>query len=295
MAEKLAAAYGHAKPKAIINWAGQVWSFKEAIKPNDLVVLPLKTRSALAIGAIAGAYEYVPDNPDFARHTRKVSWIRDDIPRASVDQDLLYSLGAFLTVCRISRNNAEERIKALLAGAPQPAAPDATTEAGAESAGLVNLEEQAQDQIRFFINSKFKGHGLASLVTAVLKAQGYQIYQSPPGADGGVDVIAGKGPMGFDPPRLLVQVKSQQDPVDVRVLRELQGVMRGYGAEQALLVAWGGFKNAVIDEARRRFFEIRLWDAGDLVTAITENYDRLPAEIKAELPMRRIWAVVPEE
>ena len=56
---------------------------------------------------------------------------------------------------------------------------------------------------------------------------------SPPGADGGVDILAGKGPLGFDPPRLVVQVKSQDAPVDVGVLRELQGVMHQFNADQA--------------------------------------------------------------
>lgn len=54
------------------------------------------------------------------RHQRTVTWIRDDVPRDAIDQDLRYSLGAFLTVCRIKRNNAEERIRALLDGAPLP-------------------------------------------------------------------------------------------------------------------------------------------------------------------------------
>ena len=48
------------------------------------------------------------------RHQRSVEWISDGIPRDVIDQDLLYSLGAFLTVCQISRNDAERRIKALL-------------------------------------------------------------------------------------------------------------------------------------------------------------------------------------
>jgi restriction system protein len=52
------------------------------------------------------------------RHQRSVEWIVDAVPRDAIDQDLLYSLGAFLTICRIKRNNAELRIRALLA-APQ--------------------------------------------------------------------------------------------------------------------------------------------------------------------------------
>jgi restriction system protein len=107
----------------------------------------------------------------------------------------------------------------------------------------------AKDQRREFVGRKFKGHDLAHLVGAILEAQGYKIRTSPEGPDGGVDIIAGKGILGFDPPRLAVQVKSQESPVDVKVLRELQGVMKNFGAEQGLIVAWGGFTNAVLKEA----------------------------------------------
>ena len=49
-------------------------------------------------------------------HARDVSWIKKDVPRSSLDQDLLNSLGAFLTVAQISRNNAVQRIQALVVG-----------------------------------------------------------------------------------------------------------------------------------------------------------------------------------
>ena len=63
---------------------------------------------------------------------------------------------------------------------------------------------------------------------------------SPPGADGGVDILAGRGSLGLDAPRLCVQVKSQNSPSDVTVYRTLQGTMQTFKAEQGLLVCWGG-------------------------------------------------------
>lgn len=38
-----------------------------------------------------------------------------------------------------------------------------------------------------------------------------------------------------------------------------------------------------------------MWDDKKLISALLENYDRLPDEMQAELPLKRIWAVVPEE
>jgi restriction system protein len=103
------------------------------------------------------------------------------------------------------------------------------------------------------------------------------------------------GELGFGSPRLCVQVKSQQSPVDVTVLRGLQGSMQSFGAEQGLLVCWGGFKRTVLSEARASFFKVRLWDAGELVDALLRNYAKLPKDIQAELPLKPVWALVLEE
>ena len=56
-------------------------------------------------------------------------------------------------------------------------------------------------QMRTHVERNFHGHGLSRLVAAALEAEGFQVAVSPPGPDGGVDIRAGKGPMGFDSPR----------------------------------------------------------------------------------------------
>jgi len=146
-----------------------------------------------------------------------------------------------------------------------------------------------------YVNRKFKGHDLSRLVEAVLQAQGYVTENAKPGADGGVDILAGTGPMGFGNPRICLQVKSSKTPVDVTVLRSLQGAMTNFGADQGLLVSWGGFNRAVLNEARLNFFNVRLWDSTDLIKSILKNYDKLSDSLQAELPLKRIWALVIEE
>jgi restriction system protein len=225
-----------------------------------------------------------------AKHSRPVNWLNTDLPRSAFDQDLLYSFGALTTVCQVSRDKAEQRIEGMISGkVPKPDHEE-------KEAEIADLEEYGRDQIRVQITQRFKGHDLARLVDEVLKAQGYYTRRSPEGPDGGVDIIAGRGTMGFDPPFLCVQVKSADAPVDVGVLRELQGTMKSYGAERGLLVSWGGFKTSVVrGEAPRQFFEIRLWDADDLIKAIMNNYEHLSGDLQAELPLKRIWVLVPEE
>ena len=304
--DQLEAKYHEIHPEAKINtlrnWVAQLWAFSHRIEKGDLVVLPLKGQNAnaIAFGKVMGDYEYRPQNPNGAKHCRPVKWITQDMPRTRFDKDILHSFGAFMTVCQIRRNNAEERIQAILTG-KKPPAPSSDGRDEIDDSGITddtaqeNLEENAKTQIMAHIGQKFAGHRLADLVEAVLTAQGYKSTKSEPGPDGGVDIIAGRGAMGFDPPKLCVQVKSSSSPLDIKVLRELKGVMKDFGAEQGLLVAWGGFKRTVVSESRRAFFEIRLWDAGDLVQAIQDHYDHFSEDLKADLPLKRIWTLVQED
>ncbi|MCK4373875.1 MAG: restriction endonuclease [Candidatus Brocadiae bacterium] len=279
------------------NYVGQVWAFRGRIKEGDLVVLPLKTQPFIAIGKVNGPYLYRADNPQGAHHVRPVDWQKTDIPRSAFGQDLLYSLGAFMTVCRISRNNAEERIQVILATGedPQVQRPPEAEEEATDVVAPPDIEVYAREQIREFIGRQFKEHDLASLVGAILRAQGYKTKVSTPGPDGGVDIIAGRGALGFDPPRLCVQVKASKSAQDVRAVREFQAVVGNFGADQGLFVSWGGYTKEALKEGRRVFFQLRLWDDADLVSAVLESYDGLPEDIKAELPLQRLWMLVPEE
>jgi restriction system protein len=287
--------YPNEKKMAIANYTGQVWAFYNKIKIGDLVALPLKTQSAIAIGKITGPYEYRTDLSEDIHHTRKVEWIRKDIPRTDLDQDLLYSLGAFMTVCQISRNNAEERIRNMLKITGKKDETPRTEESKEEVEEPLNIEEIAMDQIRSYIDKKFKGHNLVRLVDAIIQAKGYVTQRATLGPDGGADILAGSGPFGLSSPKLCVQVKSGSSPVDITVFRNLQGIASTFKADQGLLVSWGGFNQAVIREARTSFFTIRLWDSGELINQIQRHYDQFPDSLKAELPLQKIWSLVPEE
>ena len=281
--------YPTAKKMEVANYVGQVWRFLHEIQKGDLVALPLKTQSSIAIGEIIGDYEY-KEIASNVKHIRRVKWIKT-FPRSSFDQDILYSLGAFMTVCKIERNDAENRIKKMLEGKAQPQEIVSVKRHEEE----IDIEEYAKDQIIKFLNANFKGHDLARLITAILNAQGYVTIKSPPGPDGGVDILASSGPLGFDNPRICVQVKSSSSAIDVSVLRELQGVMQKVRANQGLLVSWGGFTQKALQEARDSFFTIRLWDQGAILGEIFKCYDKFDDDLKAELPLKRIWTLVKEE
>ena len=54
----------------------------------------------------------------------------------------------------------------------------------------------------------------------------------------------------------------------------------------------GGFNSKIPAEERTQFFSIRLWDAGDLIQALLENYEKLSPDIQAELPLKQVWVLV---
>ncbi|WP_431902217.1 restriction endonuclease [Micromonospora chalcea] len=56
-------------------------------------------------------------------------------------------------------------------------------------------------------------------------------WHPPPGSDGGIDITAGRGPLGLDSPRLLAQVKSGSQ-IGSPIIVQLHGVMTTHGAEQ---------------------------------------------------------------
>jgi len=291
----------NAKPKAISNWVSQIWPFAHEIKKGDLVVLPLKTQPAIYIGEITGDYQASPEGPNPFYHWRSVKWIGEAIPRVNFGKDLLFTFGAFLTICRVQRNNAEQRINAMRTNGWKPETISAVTkaaatpQAGEAEGGDVDLEELARDQIAQLIAARFKGHGLTRLVEAILKAQGYTTYRSPEGADGGADILAGSGPLGFGSPRLCVEVKSENSPIDRPTVDKLLGAMTKFNADEGLFVSWGGFKGNVQKELSTQFFRMRLWTQRDLLEQLFELYDHLDEEIKAELPLKRIWMVTAQD
>lgn len=289
--------YPDASKGRISSFTGQIWIFAKKIQQDDWIALPSKLKPAIHIGEVVGEYVFHKDEKDPYFHSREVRWIETDIPRSNFDQDVLYSLGAQGSICQLRRNNAEARIREM-AGSGWKAGSlplDLGDEDEEESEGPVDLEEIARDQIAQLITAKFKGHGLARLTEALLKAQGYTTFKSPEGPDKGVDILAAPGPLGFGNPRICVQVKSSDGPVDSPTLNQLIGAMHNVQADQGLLVSWGGFKSSIDKDMAQHFFKVRLWDRDAIINELFDHYDKLDEDLRAEIPLKRLWAVAMQE
>lgn len=283
--------------------SGQIWAFAKRMSKGDWVCMPSK-RKTIHIGEITGDYTHDPKAEDPYFHYRTVKWLETDIPRTNFDQDLLHSLGAFSTICQIKRNDAEARIRAMktngwksvgVKAKPSVEPNDDEIATDEDSTTEFDLEQIARDQIARTIYAQYKGHGLEALVEAILKAQGFTTYHTDKGADGGIDILAAPDTLGFGQPRICVQVKSQDSALERPVLDQLVGTMQHVGADQGLLVCWGGFKKTIIAELPRLFFRVRVWDQNDLIDQFLAVYDKLDEDLRAEIPLKRVWTVASTE
>lgn len=287
--------YEAEKKKRAINWRSQIWPIAKEMKKGDWVILPSKMKSSIHIGRITGDYKFDLSLGNPYYHYREVDWFATDIPRSNFDQDILYSLGAFMTICRIRRNNAEQRIKLMSENDWRSTSIPIDFGEGLDEnntiASEIDLEQYANDSIAKFLIRKFKGHGMTKIVEAILQAKGYTTYRSPEGPDKGVDILASPGPLGFGSPKLCVQVKTSDTPIDRPTLDQLLGTMSNFNAEHGLMVSWAGFKSSVDREIPAQYFKVRLWDQKSIINELLNHYEELDDDIKAEIPLKKIWTL----
>ena len=283
--------------------ANQMWRFYQEVTAGDMVILPRKRTSEVAVGQIAGHYAYRPEAVgQHMPHTRNVAWRVTDIPRSHFDRDLLNSFGAQQTLSQPGAPNAEARIARITgaylgdlpAGAadiPAPTVPESPGDNPPVTADLneeIDIDREIRDRIIARLRRQFAGARLEHLVAGILQTSGYVVAQTRKGADGGIDILAGKGDLGFGEPRLCVQVKGRVAPVDLPEYDRLRGNIANFHAQHGLLVSLGGFTRPVHDRNEQQFFEIRLWGPDELAQKLLENYDAMPPDIRADLPLETI-------
>lgn len=280
---------------AIPGYAGQIQAFAIKMKKGDWVACPNK-RGGIHIAEITGDFVRDPDAEKPLGFFRSVKWIATDVPRTNFDQDILYSLGGASTIFQVQKNDAENRVREMAkndwkAAEIKPGKMVNDADSSIDSATQTDLEEIATDQITRTINAKFKGHALERLVEAILQAKGFKTYRSPEGRDGGIDILASSGELGFDDPKICVQIKSQDTKLERSIVDGLRGVMTKVGATKGLIVCWGGFKNSLDKDRGEAFFNVRFWDQTDLIQEFLGCYDRLDEEIRAMVPLKTIWTI----
>lgn len=281
------------------NFAAQLNQFAHTIEIGDLVVMPRKVTNGVAVGEVTGDYTYDADDP--YRHSRSVKWLKEAVPRDAFKQDLRHSFGAFMTICEIKRNSALDRVQAVLQTGVDPgallgkqgtAAAQISDEDTDAADYATDIEDIANQQIISLIKSEFAGHALADLVAEILRVEGYTTKVSPPGADGGVDILAAGGMLSLGEDRVCVQVKSGDGAANHDVVLKLIGSVSNTQARTGLLVSIGGVNAVAQKELDNNFFRLRLWQMPDLLKALFRAYGDLSDETRAKLPLKQIWAPI---
>src|ERR1051325_629378 len=196
--------YPNYKPGAIPTNAGQLFRFVHEMQPGDLVVYPSKTDRQINIGEVTGPYVYDAQSSGYP-NLRSVKWLKT-VPRTKLSQGALYEIGAAMSLFQITTYADDFRSILNGHGPIVPVKEDPTVP-------LVqsDIEETTRDFIIKTLAQELKGHPFASFVGHLLNTMGYRTKVAPEGADGGVDIIAHKDELGFEPPIIKVQVKSAEN------------------------------------------------------------------------------------
>ena len=282
--EVVAQAYPEAKPGAIPNYAGQLFRFVHEMRVDDVVVYPSRRDRQIHIGVVVGPYKYDASQKDYPNR-RAVRWLCAR-PRTYFSQGALYELGSAMSFFQV--RNYTEDIRAALEAKPEP--PVATSKD--ETIALVadDIEQTARDFVIKTLAEDLKGHPFAHFVAHLLEAMGYRCRTSPEGPDGGVDIVAHRDELGFEPPVIKVQVKSSEGTQGDPGVSSLYGKV-GPG-EYGLFVTLGTFTAAAKTFARGRT-NLRLIDGYELVELIFAHYEQFDSTHKRLLPLRRAYIPAP--
>jgi restriction system protein len=155
-------------------------------------------------------------------------------------------------------------------------------------------EEQAWDEIDQYLR-KMNPYDFQDLVASLLRAMGYYIsWVSPPGKDGGLDIVAWSDPLGTRPPRIKAQVKRRAEAVNVDGLRSFMALLGD--DDVGLFVSTGGFTKDAEDEARTQAVrKVTLVSLERLFDLWVEHYPKLTEEARGRLPLRPIHFLAPSD
>lgn len=274
-------AYSDAKSGAIPNYAGQLLRFAHTIQLGDLVLYPSKRDRHVHFGRIKGEYRYDPSFESGYPHLRPVEWLKS-LPRTTFSQGALYEIGAAMGLFQV-KNYAEE-FRVALEG--QTASPPSGKDDETVAPVAEDIEENTRDFILKALSQELKGHPLSYFVAHLLNTMGYRTRVSPEGPDGGIDIIAHRDELGFEPPIIKVQVKSSEGKIGQPIVAALNGSVGGN--EHGLLVTLGGFTLQAVNFARNNS-NLRLVDGEELVDLILAHYEQFDPQYKGILPLKKVY------
>lgn len=276
---KYQSTYPDSKLKSTSLSAGMLYRFLYEVKIDDYIIYPSKVDKRIHIGIITGKYYFDSFEKEYV-HKRSVKWLKS-VPRVDFSQGALYEVGSAMTLFSI-KSYADEFLFVLenknINNLASETEDDDTISAVAE-----DIKQTTYDYILKVLSKNFKGYPLEELVADLLQSMGYRATVSKQGGDHGIDIIAYKDEL---PPRITIQVKSQDAAVKEETIQSLKGAM--VPGDYGLFVSLSGYqKNA------KRFLErnpmIRGIDGEELAGLILKYYDLLPEKYQSLLSLQKVY------
>ena len=277
---RLVQTYPHEKPGAVPVMAGVLYRFVYELAVGDLVVYPSKPDRMIHLGVIDSGYSFNAAFMGQYPHRRKVKWVRH-LPRADFSQSALYEIGSAITLFQISTHADEFR--AAFDG-KATGAQDVDDENAEEVSSQV--EETTEDFIIKRLKTKLTPYEFEKFVAHLLTCMGYHARVTKQSSDGGIDIIAHKDELGFEPPIIKAQCKQTLDQIGRPKVQELHGAIEH--GEHGLFVTLGPFSSEARNFERTKP-NLRLIDGNALIELIYSHYERFETRYKLLLPLKRTY------
>jgi len=155
----------------------------------------------------------------------------------------------------------------------------------------LQAEETAQDFVIRQLKRAIDPYQFEHFVAHLLKCMGYHTRVTAKSGDGGVDVIAHRDELGFEPPIIKVQCKQVTDPIGRPAVTQLLGNIAA--GEHGLFVTLGSYSKDA-RELDRSKPNLRLIDGEQLAELVFTHYESFEPRYQALLPLKRIYVPAPE-
>ena len=148
------------------------------------------------------------------------------------------------------------------------------------------IEDSTKDYILNELSRNYKGYDFEEVVEALLNAMGYKTKNSAKGGDRGKDIIVYRDEL---PPRIVVQVKSQDSEIKEEVVQSLKGALND--GDYGLFVTLSDFTKNAKDFLSKQS-RIKSINGSEFVDLLLKYYDVMPDEFKEVIKLRKIYMPV---
>jgi restriction system protein len=271
------------RPQQVINAGRQLYKFFREIGIGDRVLTYDSSGRIYHVGTITGEAQSDPKLIAHLSNFRSVKW-ESQVERDRLSLAARNSLGSTLTLFQPSDDavNEIERLTAL----PAASAPEETPERETEDP-YANASENSRELIKDRL-MKLNWQEMQAVVAGILRAMGYKTKVSEQGRDRGKDIIASPDGLGFEQPRIFVEVKHRKGAMGAPEIRTFIGG-RDHQNDRCLYVSTGGFSTEAKYEAERAKVPLTLVDSDELVDLLIEYYESADNELRTLIPLRRTY------